>query len=134
MINTVCKKGVIVVSVLRQLGILFAVCLAGEGISRLLPFAFPASVVAMVLLLILLFCGVLKPNRMEPCGSFLLDHMALFFVPSCVSILKYWQVLLQNLWPIVIICLLTTPLVFFVTGHAVQLTVRLMHGRKERAE
>jgi len=37
-----------------QLGILFAVCLAAEGIAKLLPFAMPASILGMLLMLLLL--------------------------------------------------------------------------------
>ena len=118
-------------SVLKQLFVLFAVCLAGEGISAVLPFAFPSSVAAMVLLLLLLSFKVLRPEQMKESGSFLLDNMAFFFIPVCVGVLEYWDVVIQNLWPILLISLLTTPLVFFVTGHVVQLTVRLMDRKKE---
>ena len=38
-------------SVLAQLAVIFAVCLVGEGISALLPIPFPATVLAMVILL-----------------------------------------------------------------------------------
>ena len=34
-----------------------------------------------------------------------------------------------NLLPLVVIILVTTPLVFFLTGHAVQLTIRLLEKR-----
>ena len=118
-------------SVLKQLFVLFAVSLAGEGLSAILPFAFPASVAAMVLLLLLLSCKALKPEQMKETGGFLLDNMAFFFIPVCVGVLEYWDVVVQNLWPILLISLLTTPLVFFVTGHVVQLTVRLMDRKKE---
>lgn len=123
------ERGVIM-SVLKQLFLIFAVCLAGEGLSALLPFTFPAAVAAMVILLILLACRVVKPNQLQETGGFLLDNMAFFFVPVCVGVLEYWDVVVQNLWPILLISLLTTPVVFFVTGHVVQLTVRLM-DRKE---
>lgn len=118
-------------SVLKQLFVLFAVSLAGETVSAILPFTFPASVAAMVILLLLLSFKVLKPEQMKESGSFLLDNMAFFFIPVCVGVLEYWDVVVQNLWPILLISLLTTPLVFFVTGHVVQLTIRLMDRKKE---
>ena len=116
---------------LMQLFVIFGLCLAGEGISAVLPFPFPASVASMVLLLILLFSKVLKPERIQQTGGFLLEHMAFFFIPVCVGVMEYWDVVVQNLWPILLISLLTTPLVFFVTGHVVQLTVRLMDRKRE---
>ena len=37
-------------NIMVELALIFGVCLAGEGISAVLPFAFPASVIAMLLL------------------------------------------------------------------------------------
>ena len=37
-----------------ELGILFLICMAGEGIATLLPIMIPASVISLILLLILL--------------------------------------------------------------------------------
>ena len=91
------KKGVIGSMILQQICVLLGVCLVGEAVSSLLPFAFPASVIAMVLLLVLLFSGLVKPKHLGQTGNFLLDNMALFFVPSCTSIVKYLDVLLENL-------------------------------------
>ena len=44
--------------ILTELSLIFALCLAGEGIAALLPVAFPASVISMVLLMVLLLTGV----------------------------------------------------------------------------
>ena len=118
--------------VIAQICVVFAVCLAAEGISVALPFTFPASVIAMVLLLILLCTKVLKPSHLKEKSGFLMDNMAMFFIPACVSVLKYTDVLFSNFWAIVLISLLTTPLVFFVTGHVVQLTMKLMRGKGEK--
>ncbi len=119
-------------SVLVQIFVILIICLAAEGISALLPFAMPAAVLAMVLLLILLFTKCLKPHQLKQEADFFLDHMPLFFIPACVSVLKYTDVLFSNFWAIVLISLLTTPLVFFVAGHAVQLTMKLMKKKEEQ--
>ena len=118
-------------SVIAQICLIFAVCLVSEGISACLPFTFPSSVLAMLILLVLLACRVLKPRHLKETGGFFLDNMAMFFIPVCVSVLKYTDVLFQNFWAVVLISLLTTPLVFFVTGHVVQLTMKLMKKKEE---
>lgn len=121
-------------SILGQILLLFSVCLAGEGLSAALPFPFPGSVLSMVLLLCLLWTGMVKPRQLREEANFLLDNMPLFFIPSCVGIIRYADVLFRNFWSIVLISLLTTPLVFFCTGHAVQLTMKLLRkGGKEDA-
>ena len=117
--------------ILAQICVIFSVCLVSEGISSVLPFTFPASVLAMVILLLLLAVKVLKPQQLKESSGFFMDHMAMFFIPACVSVLKYVDVLLANFWAVVLISLLTTPLVFFVTGHVVQLTMKLLKRKGE---
>lgn len=118
--------------VLAQICVLFAICLAGEGIAAVLPFPFPATVMSMVLLLLLLAARILKPRQLGETSGFLLNNMAMFFIPANVGILKYKDIIFENLWPILLISLLTTPLVFFVTGHVVQLTMRLLRQKGEK--
>ena len=117
-------------SVIAQLCVVFAICVAAEGISAVLPFVFPASVLSMVLLLLLLLTRVLKPRQLQETSDFLLNNMTMFFIPTCVSVLTYADVLFRNFWAIVGISLLTTPLVFFVTGHVVQLTMKWVRRRE----
>lgn len=119
--------------VLAQICVIFAVCLAAEAISAVLPFAFPSSVLGMLLLLGLLLSKAVKPRQLRESADFFLNHMPFFFIPTCVGILKYTDVLFRNFWAIVLISLLTTPLVFFVTGHVVQLTMKALRRREEQA-
>jgi len=119
-------------SILIQLVIVFAICLVSEVISAVLPFTLPASVIGIILLLILLAIKVIKPGKLKDVSNFLLDNMALFFIPVVSSMIQYKDVLFANFWAIILICLLTTPLVFFVTGHVVQLTVKLMRKGKKK--
>lgn len=118
--------------ILKQLCLIFAICLASEAISAVLPFTLPASVISILLLLVLLAVKLVKPDRLKETSSFLLDHMALFFVPVVSGVMQYADVLFANFWAIILICLLTTPLVFFVTGFTVQLTVKWMKRRGEK--
>lgn len=120
--------------IILQIGAVFAVCLAGELISALLPFAFPASVIAMLLLLLLLAAKVVRPAQLGQVSGFFLDNMPFFFISSCVGILKYLDALLENLLSILLICIGTTPLVFFVTGHTVQLAIRWMDKREAKKD
>ena len=60
--------------------------------------------------------------------------MTFFFVPTCVGILKYTDVLFSNFWAIVLISILTTPLVFFVTGHVVQAAMKQIDRKGEKKQ
>ena len=119
-------------AVLKQLCLVFCVCLVSEGISAILPFTLPSSVLSMLILLVLLACRVVKPQKLQQISDFFLGNMALFFIPVVSSMMQYKDVLFANFWAIVLICFLTTPLVFFVTGHVVQLTVKLMRKGKKK--
>ena len=130
--NVSALKGVDILSILLQFLIVFAVCLVSEGISAIIPFTLPSSVISIILLLLLLAVRLVKPKKLESVSRFLLDHMALFFIPVVSGMMENAQVLFDNFWAILLICCLTTPLVFLVTGHVVQLTVKLMRKGKKK--
>ena len=72
--------------IMAQIGIVLAVCLVGEGIAALLPIPFPASVISMVLLFLLLAAKLLRPHHIKEKSNFLITNMACFFVPAGVGI------------------------------------------------
>ena len=118
--------------IMAQIGIVLAVCLVGEGIAALLPIPFPASVISMVLLFLLLAAKLLRPHHIKEKSNFLIPNMACFFVPAGVGILRYADVLWANLLPLLAICFITTPLVYGVTAWAVQLTMRAIQKKEAR--
>lgn len=116
--------------ILFQIGVFFTVCLAGEWIASLLPFAFPASMISMLLLFALLFFRVLKPDHLREKTDFLLENMAFFFVPAGVGILAYLDVM-KSIWlPFLCICIITTVLTFAAAAYTVRLVLYLQN-RKE---
>ena len=117
-------------SIMAEIGLICAVCLAGVAVEAVLPFAFPASVISMVLLIVLLLSGLIKPVHIQRVSGFLVANMAFFFLPSCVGIIEHKDVLLDKLLPVFAICFLTTPLVYLVTAWTVQGMTVLLRRRK----
>ena len=116
---------------MAQLAVIFGLCLVSEGISALLPFPFPASVISLLLLLALLLSGVLKARHIQTVSNFLLANMAFFFIPSFVETMEHGALLLSQALPLLVIVGLTTPLIYLVTGWTVQLImVRRRKGGK----
>lgn len=111
-------------NIMAQAAIIFGLCLVSEGISALIPAAFPASVIALLLLGLLLFTRVLKPEHIEKISVFLVANMAFFFLPSCVEVMEHAPAILRQLVPFLLVVVLTTPAVYFVTGVTVQYLVR----------
>ncbi len=121
--------------ILLQLCIILGACLAGELISAILPFAFPSSVIAMLLLLVLLLCGILKEKHVSTVGDFLLKNMSVFFLPSAIGILEHWNVIGGVLVQFLLICAITTVLTFAATAYTVMFVRKLQQkGRGNHAE
>lgn len=117
------------VNPMEELALILVICLLGEGIAALLPVAFPASVISMVLLMFLLLCGAVKERQIQVTSKFLVANMGIFFVPAVVGTIEYAELLSRQLLPFVVIVLVTTPVVYGITAWTVQLLMRRM--RKE---
>ena len=76
-------------NIMGELALIFGICLVGEGVAALLPVAFPASVISMVLLMVLLLTGVVKDRHIQTASHFLVANMAFFFLPSFVGLLEH---------------------------------------------
>ena len=116
-------------NIMAQAAIIFGVCLVSEGVAALIPVAFPASVIALLLLMLLLFTGALKPEHIRELSGFLVANMAFFFLPSCVGVMEHAPIILRQLAPFLLISFLTTPLIYFVTAWSVQLLIRRAKGK-----
>ena len=116
-----------------ELGLILLVCLAGEWIAALLPFAFPASVISMILLAVLLMTGILRERLLSTVSKFLVANMGLFFVPALVGTLEYADVLKTALLPFLAVTFLTTPVVYLAAAWSVQLLMKVM-GKKKGGE
>lgn len=116
-------------SAMGEIALILMVCLAGEFVAALLPVAFPASVISMVLLMVLLLCGVVKERQIQTVSNFFVVNMGLFFVPALVGILEYVELLKTQLLAFVAVAFLTTPIVYGVTAWTVQLLMGAMRKR-----
>lgn len=111
-------------NIMAEIAIIFGICLFSEVISALLPVAFPASVIALLLLGFLLFSRILKPEHIQRFSGFLVANMAFFFLPPCVGVMEHAPAILGQLAPFLLISFLTTPLVYLVTAWTVQFLIR----------
>ena len=115
--------------IMKQFGIIFTICWLGTVVEHLLPFAFPASVIAMLLLLICLLTGILKVEHIREKSDFLLANMAFFFIPSGVNVINYLDILRTSWLPLLVICLVTTVITFAATAFSIRLTVQLLRKK-----
>jgi holin-like protein len=113
---------------MKQLLIILAFTGVGEALAYLVPFPIPAAIYGLVLLLIALGTGLLKTSQVKDAANFLISIMPILYVPICVKILEYWGVISQNAAAIVSITVVSTFLVFAVSGLVTQAIMK----KKER--
>lgn len=120
-----------------QIAFLFGICLLGEVISALIsPYIkFPASVIAMILLSVLLIFKVLKRKKIREVTNFFLDNISFFYLPACVGIIDQLGVVKDYILQIALICIVSTALTFAATAYTVTFVMKIqnkiMSGREK---
>lgn len=118
-------------NIIAEIALICGVCLVGEGIAALLPVEFPASVIGLLLLMVLLFTGIVKDRHIRRVAEFIIVNMAFFFIPSCVGIMEQFPLLRDKLLAFLVICMLTTPVIYLTTAWTVRgVTALMARGRK----
>ena len=115
---------------LKQLGIIFGICWLSEVIESFLPFPFPASVIGLIIVLLLLGFKIMKPEHLEESSDYLLNNMSFFFVPTGVGLINYFDLLKSNLFQFIVICVVSTVLTFAATSYSMRFTMKLLNRRK----
>ena len=117
-----------------QTGIIFGICLLGEWLSGLLPFVFPANVIAMILMFVLLLAGLLKNHHIAEMGEFLRKNMAFFFIPSGVALMAELDVMKGKILVLLLICFFTMILTFMVSAYTIRFVSRLQKKLTKEAK
>ena len=112
--------------ILLQVALVFGIYWVSQGIEAVLPVAFPASVISLLLLLVLLLTGIVKMS------DFLLGNLGFFFIPVSVSIINYVDLIWQNAAAFLTVCVVSMVLTYGATVWAVHLTRRLMERGGKR--
>ena len=118
--------------IIKQVGIIFSICCISVLIEQYLPFAFPASVISLLLLLVLLLTGVVRVDHIREKSDFLLGNLGFFFIPVSVSIMNYVDLLWQHAAAFLTVCVVSMVLTYGATVWAVHLTRRLMERGGKR--
>ena len=117
---------------IKQFLIILSVSFLGEVLHALLPLPVPASIYGLVLMLAALCTGLLKLPQIEKTGLFLVDIMAVMFIPAAVGLVEEWGTLQPILIPVSVITVVVTVIVMAVTGWVTQLIIRAdKSGKKE---
>ena len=105
---------------IKQLLIILLFTLLGELLAYVLPLPIPAAIYGLVLMFLALSTGLLKPGHIEQTARFLLQIMSILFVAPTVGILANWGLIAPKLVPIAVIVVVSTVVVFSVSGLVTQ--------------
>ena len=109
---------------LKQLLIILAFCLLGQLLQALIPLPVPAAIYGLVLLLVALCTGLLKPENIADTANFLVQNMGILFVAPTVNILRYWDIISPFAAQIILIITASTIVVFAVSGLVTKLLLK----------
>ena len=106
--------------ILRQAAIIVAVCAAAELIRYLVPLPIPASVYGLILMLLALLTGLIRPEQIETAADFLIAILPLLFVAPTVALVAQLERLASLVVPILLLGIAGTTLVIGLSGQAAQ--------------
>lgn len=104
----------------RQIGIILGITMAGEILNQVLPLPVPAGVYGLFIMMAALMSGAVKLESVEGTGNFLLDTMAMMFLPAIVGIVACIGQVKAVLVSFLLIIAVSTILVMIVTGRMAQ--------------
>lgn len=114
--------------ILNQLGIILGILAGGEIISSLFSnfIKIPGSIAGMILLFLLLQFKIIKEEKIKDVADFLLNNMAIFFVPAGVSLINSLGLIGDNILVLVLSSTVATIIIMLATG----MTVEFMINKK----
>lgn len=95
-------------------------CFAGELCHTLLPLPIPASVYGLILMLLALLTGLIRPEQIETAADFLIAILPLLFVAPTVALVARLERLASLVVPILLLGIAGTTLVIGLSGRAAQ--------------
>ena len=113
---------------IKQVLIVLGFCCTGQILEYLIPLPIPAAIYGFVLLFVALCTGILKQEHIAETADFLISVMGILFVAPAVNILAYYDIIAPQLAKVCLVVVLSTAVVFGVSGWVTQWYVR----RKEK--
>jgi holin-like protein len=114
--------------IIIHIAFLYVIYLLGNWIQKMLHLVVPGSVIGMIILFLLLWTNIIKVSWVEMGAKFMVQNLALFFIPATVGIMNYFDLFAGKGFLLVLIVLFSTFLVMASSG----LTSQRIMLRKER--
>lgn len=119
---------------LREFMLIFTINYVGTLLSKILHLPLPGTIASLLLLFLMLQFKVLKLEKIENAGNFLLLNMTIFFMPPTVKIIDSYELLEKDLFKIIVIIIVSTFLTMGITGKVVQLMIDFKERKEKNNE
>lgn len=113
-----------IVNVVIQLLILWLLNELGYFLVKVFHLPVPGNVIGMILLFVLLITGVIKLSWVEDASSFLIKHLAFFFIPIAVGLMNFGPLFLQSGLSLLTVVIGSIVIGVYVTGVVSQVLVK----------
>ncbi|MGM8365786.1 CidA/LrgA family protein [Virgibacillus sp. W0181] len=94
-----------------QLFLLYGIYMIGNWIQAIFHLFVPGSVIGMIILFILLLTKAVKASWIEAGTTFMVNHLAFFFIPVTVGLMNYFELFSGKGFLLVVIVLVSSILV-----------------------
>lgn len=115
---------------LRQFFVIMVVSFLGEVCHTLLPWPIPASIYGMAILFSALQAGLLRLEQVQDVSDFLCSILPILFVAPAVNLLDCWQEVAPFAFQIVAVIVISTIVVFGISGKVTQWIVDRKDGAR----
>src|SRR5699024_259331 len=99
-----------------QIGVLYAISLIGNLISKGLHLPIPGSIIGFLLLFFALIFKLFPEKWVDEGAKFMLAFLPLFFIPSTVGVIEHPQLLTIHGLLLIVIVMISTFLTMYVVG------------------
>ena len=119
--------------IFNQLGIILSIWTVGELISSLFSsiITIPGTIMGMIILFLLLQFKILKEDAIKDVTDFLLNNMAIFFVPAGVSLIQSLGLIKENVVVLILSATVATLVIMLVTGKTVDIMINKNNDNDE---
>lgn len=102
------------------MSVLLACQFLGELVARGWGLPIPGPVIGMVILLLALMILGKVPGSLRLAGEGLLRYLTLLFVPAGVGLIAHFELIGNDLWPIIVTLVVSTAITLAVTGRVLE--------------
>lgn len=113
--------------VFKQLLVILSAYFLGMIVQIIFHLPLPGTVLGLIFLFIGLYTKLIKPEMINEVCDFLTSNMAFLFIPAGVGLITSFHFIQDKIIQFVIILMLTTIIVWFVTAYTVKILRKVMN-------